>query len=117
MAKRDLDTYPSDLRLFVSILFQNEDRLSDGYGYYCELRKTITHIATEMRDAARALPEVEALVEAGERAVQVMIQVRKLTDDENIVSSAERLLAWLSLRAASMALVDALAPYQEASGG
>lgn len=54
----DAETYPKEIRPIVEVLIANEERLSDGYGYYCgdtpqEVRHTLTEIATEILNAVK----------------------------------------------------------------
>jgi hypothetical protein len=70
----DLSTYPPDLQPFIDSLWDYEERLSDGFVYYCEsrYRETMIAVAQAMCAAARQLPEVQALVHGLRRAEQAI---------------------------------------------
>lgn len=75
-----LEAYPEELRPYIDILWNHEEKLSDGFHYYCSsiYREVMTSLATEMRDAHKQLSQVKALV----RIAHIFYEkVRHISDD------------------------------------
>lgn len=56
----DYTTYPPEIQGIVKILFEYESDLSDGFGYYGDVRRTLTALACEILTLDKKVEEVES---------------------------------------------------------